>query len=815
MSKAQTQDKRFREAYAKELAKALLENERKQQQHCNGDVTCNAQDVYSNQDIEKAYLSLCYDHPQLENDDGICIQLAHAILGSFHSLKLNKNDDRHNKGPDHGGLIPSRMNLRSTASTGTTNLGLCNRFVQGLLEMATSHNLTVGGTRSNIKSSTRTMDESDYTKPYSGESLMLSDTTDHSTRRTLSLLAFVCFVVGPLYCCQIFRKYLDDSNDLGSDFDESMAKEYCAIQTFLGSYEGKLTQHGNVVSHDDGAHDRMDSSSMTMRYDESTQEKKQKSNDDLIQGTKNDNDDDSMKEIFAAESDPDDYDFGNDRYNDLQSQENVEHELKSFNVSWDAKILCQAKILTLDEMKQRVESLLSDLTPSLIHLGNKEWREWDAGNQLVSLTLELLLLLGKKGFNSLGAKFIKPLTVLRDIAVDSSRSCVGGLDTYLKLIQTLLESEVSMVGDYASKNDIEEGELSPARCLGLSSLADLCSNQNIVMAPSKAGIKAKVKVFVMECVDELVECVAFVRPKDKNLECVDDGSTTLLRVSTMISQILDFMTGIQSSLDCSSMGSHNTVANISASEARGFLQSGLFRELILLYVCIETTQDDSQLVPNTSKLHFMVVQQLLRTILILSSQSEILRSYVARVPEFTNIIYSDDFDHVHVAEAILWHALLANVTSSKKVPQMRMKGVVMVSSSELIKRSKHNFLKLCAKVVDDKSDKVSVVEFLKLCNCCHQIPFVAECWSSVMRSDLVSGDVRAVICDVLKALPQEITEAKMKLEDKDVPSEKLHSVGIHSASTTASVRKGCKHLLSFLEMHEHSSQAVQFSSKID
>jgi hypothetical protein len=821
MSKDQNQDKRFRDAYAKELAKALLDNERKHQQNCIGDVGCNAQDIFSKEDVENAYLSLCYDHPELKNDR-VCIQLANTILNSFHSLKLDTSH-RHTKGTDHGG-----SNQRTTVKTNATatSLGLCNRFVQGILEMATRHSHNVGGiTSSNNNTSTIATDEVDYTKPYSGESLVLSDSTGLSAGRNVALLAFACFVKGPLYCCKILQEYMNVSHDHGFDFGESMAKGYSAIQTFLGSYEGRsmrcqdISSNGDIISSKESHLESTTSNRIDISFvsdDKSTQKSKEESvailkeNDPYV----NETDNDSLKEIFAAESDPDDYDYGDDRYNDLHEEENLSHEFKSFSVSWDAKVLSEPKILTLDEMIQRVESLLSELAASIINLGNKEWKDWDAGNQLVSLTLELLLFLGHEQFDSLGTKFNKPLLALRDFALDSSHNCAA-LDSYLKLIHTLLRSEPSSVGAYASNNKKEEGELSPARCIGLSSLADLCSNQNIVTAPSKTGIKEKVKRIVMECVDELVECVAFVRPKDKNVDLVD-RSPAWLRVSTMMSQILDFMTGMQSRSDCSPLSSH-LVAQVTALEARGFLQSGLFRELILLYMCTETTKEDLQLVQKTSSLKVVVGQQLLQTILFLSSQSEILRSYVARVPEFTNIIYSGNFDHAHVAEGILWHSLLANVASVNKAPQVRMKGVVMVSSNDLTKRSRHNFLKLCAQVVEVKSNDVSVAEFLRLCTYCHHIPFLAECWSSAMRSERDSGDVRAAICEVLKALPQENTVTKLKVESKSDHPEKLHANGINSVTTCASVRKGCKHLLSFLEMVDNSNQAAKtnFSSKID
>mmetsp|Transcript_10736 Transcript_10736/g.20067 ORF Transcript_10736/g.20067 Transcript_10736/m.20067 type:complete len:827 (-) Transcript_10736:641-3121(-) len=826
MSKAQKSDKRFREAYAKELAKALLENERKQQQHYNDGVNGNVQDdFFSKEDIENAYLALCYDNPQIKND-GISMKLANAILGSFYSLNHLDTNYRNEKGTDSTGSFPKLLTTKTTKITDNTTatLGLCDRFVKGILELETDHLHNVGGISSDIKSSPVTTDQGvDYTEPYRGETLLMSDSTGHSARRNVSLLAFACFVMGPLYCCKVLQRHVKVSHDDDANSDEVMAKGHSAIQSFLGSYEGKIMRINDISSKERNL-ESMTGNNIDVTYvnvdDDkgATNERTAESTilrDDghLVEGT----DDDSMKEIFAAESDPDDYDYGNDRYSHSQSHENLEHQLSSSSFSWDAKILYQPKVLTLDEMIQRVESLLSELTTSLIHLGKKEWKEWDAGNQLVSLTLLLLSFLGNAQFDSLGTKFIKPLTVLRDFAVDSSHD-YGALDSYLKLIHTLLRSEASPVGEYAANNKKEEVELSPARCIGLSSLADLCSNQNIVMASSsKSGMKAKVKRIIVECVDDFVECVAFVRPKDNSINYVD-RSQSWLRVSTMMSQILDFMTGVQSRTDYSSMGSC-TEAHLTISEARGLLQSGLFRELILMYVYIETTQKDEHPVQSaTPKLNVIVGQQLLRTILFLSSQSEILRSYVARVPEFTNIIYSDNFGRLHVADAILWHALLAKVTSISKAPQLRMKGVVTISSSELIERSRNNFLKLCVKVVERKSEDLSVVDFLTICNFCLQVPFLAECWSSGIRSDMNSGDVRAAIGEVMKAIPQQHTETKtIEGEDKSELSEKTHSVGMHYVTSTASVRKGCKHLLSFLEMDDHSNQAtrMKFSSKID
>lgn len=134
MPQSQNQEKRFRDAYAKELAKALLENERKQQQQQMeeiNDASPHVQDLFSNEDIENCYLSLCYDSPHLK-DDAICKHLSYAILASFSPRKTEQsNGDVSIRAQDPMGRFPQKMRM--------TSLGLCDRFVHGLLEITASH----------------------------------------------------------------------------------------------------------------------------------------------------------------------------------------------------------------------------------------------------------------------------------------------------------------------------------------------------------------------------------------------------------------------------------------------------------------------------------------------------------------------------------------------------------------------------------------------------------------------------------------------------------------------------------------------------
>ena len=784
MSDPQQQDRRFKEAYAKELANALLQNEQYQK-----DSLTSPSHSFTKQELDDAYLALCYDDPLLKNDL-MCRELAVELLGCF------------------PGSRPLGRDADTDRDVQLSKLGLSDRFVNGCL-------LTTSNSRSQVKSKSAAGD-GEYTTPYNGEPIVSSP----SASTGYAELGFVVFVLGPLLSCN----NLTQKNEGGA----SSSSNFKSIQSFLGTYNGKGTNEKKTQ--DSAWHGQEDATKEFLRnmaemaLPEGTvldlvHEEKKDSKQEQIRI--DDNHDDSMKEIFAAESDSDDYDYGGDRYSYSTNEGNTfgrgPNQFQSLIASFDTKTLSQSKLLTLEEIKHRIQSLLAELTYRRVTMGSKAWKEWDVSKTLVDLTLRLLECLGHNELDSVGMMYSNPLMALRDRAMDESYGH-DALDAYLDLIRKLLGSQTNDVGEFASTNRDANGELSPARAIGLSSLAGLCSSLHLGGSTQKKQ-KVKIRSMIMECLDELIDCAEFIRPK-KNTNGVDTLPSSSLpawvRVTMALSPIIDFVTGVKSRADCSPNGDPQSSPLLN-TEAQSMLQSGLIRSLILLYAYTQSLEEGEKKVMTTAK--DVVREQLLRSIFILSAQSTNLGKYTARVPELTSILYSDSFHQNNTVDSILWYSVLSNILSTNKGPQLRMKGVVSMSSNELKEKCLSGSLKLCDDCVNamvEGANHVSVLyDLLRFTNFFHQVPYVAECWAAAVSVDGDTKTIQNAITRIISGLPKIQATAGQKVEGHREEKQK-YPRGALDASTIASIRKGCKSLLLNLgSVGSSKLPSMRISSKTD
>ena len=319
----------------------------------------------------------------------------------------------------------------------------------------------------------------------------------------------------------------------------------------------------------------------------------------------------------------------------------------------------------------------------------------------------------------------------------------SSMDDYMKIIRTLLQSDEKVVGRYASRNILsintttatnaintvtimngeEMKQLSPSKTIGLSSLAALCTSigsnddssigggatttTKATVTTNSMGIEKKQKMkelyqnvkqsIIEDNLDDIVDCIEFVRPKGKKAAASnsislggieiggggeEETSTyipTWIRVTLSLLPILDFLTGIRSRSDFTFILDDSVGLN--KKEAQSILQSGLFRELLLLYSSTETKTTTFTTMETTTPTAANVVRhKLLRAILIMSAQSpSILAKYASRVSEFTNILYSDQFvssrkvknqnhHQNHIIDGTLWFALLILLPPFSRLP---------------------------------------------------------------------------------------------------------------------------------------------------
>ena len=330
----------------------------------------------------------------------------------------------------------------------------------------------------------------------------------------------------------------------------------------------------------------------------------------------------------------------------------------------------------------------------------------------------------------------------------------------------------------------------------------------------------------MECLDALVDSVEFVRPKKKEINALTFSSLPVwVRPAIALSQIGIIITGVKSGSDFSAVEDSALATPISNSEAQSILQSGFFREIILLYAQTLSQDDisDSQESENAANVARRLI---LRLLLVLSAQSHILAKYVSRVPELTNILYSESFRAQNTIDTILWYSLLSKMKTSGK-GQLIMKGAVSMSSKDLKEKCASIFLKLCERcthaLTDDTNNVRVLFDFICLSNCLCQIPFIADCWIEVISGMGVEKEAKDALKMVMKSLSKLKSPVipddheKSGKDDKKDGKPRASYEGI-DINMKASLRKGCKSLLLDLESMGDSKSpriSTRISSKTD
>jgi len=749
-------ERKFKSDFSKALAEAIISNEGKSY----------SSTVITIDEIKDTYRSLCFDDPIVDSDRK-CRALALTLVDG---IPL-----------DHIGLEIERCD--------TMKFGLSDPFMKGVLHTSRQRDEVKGKSTTNTSTSNDN-DIDDF--HYNGEGIVNSTNASQGYAE----LAFVVLLVGPLQCV----KNLLSNDERGKTW----------ICSFLGGYNGRENDVPSQMSsnEDDIHHFLRNMNDFTL--DETEEEKKDLStssqNEDIHNNNNDDDDDhdddDSMREIFAEESDPDDYDYGDDRYN-AQSLHNMNESILVI----DSEVLSKPKILSKSEMQFRIESLLHELTYSrLAYMSKKIWKEWNASKILIELTLTLVQCLEDipgHDFESLAMLYTKPLMVLRDRALDSNHGhdC---LDEYVNLIEIFLISEASQVGRTASK--VREDNLSPSQVIGLSALSALCTNHTI-LSSSKSSERKMIRNVFFNAQNALLDCLEFIRRQRKS------ANDAWVRVVLALVSILDFVTSNNSKGDVDK----GFISPLTTAESQSLIQSGLFREILLLYT------DTSDETTTASVAESIAKDHLLRTIMIMCAQSPtILFKYASRVPELTNILYSLEFSKVNMGDCILWYALLASVQDNG-ASVIRFKNTITKSKDELFDQcilstvSLFSSLRESLSQTNDVNQKV-IYDTIWMLNVLQSSPFAIECWKKVADKDSRVMNAISSTLNSLHAvkLPQEssLTDQDKKIQNSNMNNEKT----IINAELVAKIRKGCKYLLFAMEQSESSgkSNAVRgISSKTD
>ena len=522
------------------------------------------------------------------------------------------------------------------------------------------------------------------------EQVLLLQPGGVATAAGYALLVFTCFVKIPLHCCQ--------------------SKDMNTVKDFLGSYRGPKRRQKEdleleketLVDEDEEKIQALSQGLSDMAvhdYSENSLHEKQEKHTDY-------------EEVWAAESDPSgfEYESGHDPQQAL-------NELDQWTEAFDPIALSKPPTSTdWIDLRQAVANLLSELSYSkLAPLSKQQWNSLRVSDLLSQLTLTLLIQPDNASTKLLDEELqklgIQPLFALRD-RVASHGNVLGD---YLTLVQTLVAVD-------AAEPTRTAASLAPATIVGLGALSALCyatEYKNNPDAPQR----------IRQCVLETCEDLSHIMEKSR------DSSVHLMWT---LLPLLDRLTNVTPE----GYVWESSSSFLCNADAQLLLQSGMFRELILLYSNNNNTTEPASEAPRA---------QLLRSIEIMCVQSTLLLGkYAWRVPDLAKIVQTDEFAREHVVDGIVWN-LLGSTLAGGPV-RLNIKNVPVVTAEECRARVLAGFQGLCEdaeaamktihslrtqknRATDDDAWKEPITELSRFSNYLISFPSLAILWRNTATSN--------------------------------------------------------------------------------
>lgn len=652
--------------------------------------------------LHSTYVEICHDDPIITGGDEDCRRLAKALIPKQIKTNLPRN---------------------AKSKIGTTTLALSSRLVDGIIQ-ATS--------RAVEKARTINNDDGANTEYMFGPSTV-------TTSEGYAQIAFAIFIEGPYRCIQqaenldVASKFLGSfepplkvaSHELSSDEKAPwMDKATANIVKGMAKLEVNSSSNQNPSS-SIYEHGNASSSSSEFFLPNHINDANQSSN----------NDNDSMNEIYAEESDPDDYDYGtiDDPCDFIQTKLEKSKSIDEYDSQYEMNF----NPLQLSESSQAnqtfkgacksIHYLLSIMSYSKLALGSlssRTWSEEGMSETLADLSFLMLLevtnkeshgsetkanslfqlMLNNDEHTNIAALWDRPLLVLRDRALDKKHDH-DALPSYLQLLTALLAQPLT-------KNCFP-----PTLMVGLSCLGEICSSKEMVNTESgqfcvssvwSVCPREEVKKAIMTSLHSLARIVEDLCQREYvgNVESVQ-GTNPWIRTVVCIIPMIEYLTNLKARFDFQPVfeGVGSRKSTLSESDAHALSESGLFREMLFIFT--KSNYEDGVSNLGSPKAKEVVRMQLLRTIFTLSVQSpEVLGRYALRVPDFAAEVHSSTFLDTHLVDAVLWLSmgsyLLENKSGQSYQPRLKLRTGSSTNATappketkSLAERSINGFASLC------------------------------------------------------------------------------------------------------------------------
>ncbi|KAL3800595.1 hypothetical protein ACHAW5_001063 [Stephanodiscus triporus] len=697
-------DEQFRRIFSQQLAEVLRskDEEETKEREClrtpSGNNRSSGIDDEGKQweRLRMTYVELCHDYPIISGGDEDCRRLAKALIPRQNTSNI---------------LISGNDKLNAN------KLALSSRLVDGVLQATARAGEKVTESSSTPSGGVTTESESMF-----GPAKI-------TTSEGYAEIAFAVFVEGPYRCLQQADNMQTASSFLGSFQPPDLSRNKIGVKERSRLADAAAAK---IVS---GIENNMAS--------EGNQKETAKTNvQDDIRSLINEpflpttdqifhHDDDSMKEVFAEESDPDDYMYEScsnpyDAMTDLREVFGEKSTLADdrHDLSFDPLKLSEPSGTNriFEGARKSIYYLLSTLSYSKLAFGSLSSRAWSEGGMsesLADLSFILLLEISSRDHgdtakpNSLlhpvhhdgqdvseddvATLWDRPLRILRDRALDKNHGH-DALPSYLQLLTAFLShSEPTSILSSPVVKAPSENSVPPVMTVGISSFAMICSSKEMISAASgrmcatsvwSVCPREEIKKAIMSSLYSLTRIVECVSPRKSIIakgEAANHGRDESaqekcgwIRIIICIIQIVEYLTNLQARFDFQPLfeGGGSRQTTMSKYDAQALSDSGLFREMLSMYTATRDEKDTGNIEKPTVK--NVVRLQLLRTIFMLSTQSsEILGRYALRVPDFVKEVHSSTFQENNLVDGILWasigSSLLENKSYAANMPRLKLR----------------------------------------------------------------------------------------------------------------------------------------------
>lgn len=486
-----------------------------------------------------------------------------------------------------------------------------------------------------------------------------SDNTNSSMDRAVSYLAWTVHVRIPLACL----------NACSQSQQKSLDEKLSIVKTYMGSYRG------NPLSEDDETDTLLQKMSRELHIaeDRPASEQSEENNPEndcvcvpkTVKSSAN-QETDSLEEVWAAESDPDDFEF--------ESGYDYQNELKALDewaemTSIHPHELSKAPIdTTWSDIAIGIVALLTPVRYSthLVALSNKDWKDsWQSC--WTPLIMSLLVLPDQipdcplwqrestvhLEFQKLGFHFAQ---IARDAASDRPELLMG---PYIELLQNLLQVQT------AQKQ--QTSHVLTAAWVGLGSFSALCDS-TLAQAPKYPPALRQIQNGIIESCEQLTLVLERSLGDSPTYCAVQWSYISLMRIL--------------------SVDPVSKLPVLGSTHGQLLLQSGLFRQWLLNWLNEQNSEN-----AEVMSVHRLVHQALWE---LCAASPTLLGKYAWRFPDVAPRVTNNG----NVVDILLWNILGIHLSKSDS-PKLKLRNSVAVdppSTAECQSAAWSAFQTLCQNI---------------------------------------------------------------------------------------------------------------------